>query len=127
MTQCSRRLVQGEELTSGLVDQKEGIYLGRQAYAEDARPLHGSNLWPTAAEEDWAPYPEAPLLRSSTGRYMQGAEHVRCPSPKKTHSFSVHTHTHTYCATHTRAHTPTVQHARTRAHIERGAWARWSA
>ena len=41
------------ELTSGQPDGKEGLYLGEELDAADARvaagwPLHGANLWPTA-------------------------------------------------------------------------------
>jgi isopenicillin N synthase-like dioxygenase len=37
----------GDEVTSGIPDQKEGIYFGTQMNNdEDPRPLHGSNLWP---------------------------------------------------------------------------------
>ena len=35
----------GEELTSSVVDEKEGIYFGSET-PEDKRPLHGSNLYP---------------------------------------------------------------------------------
>ena len=34
----------GEELTSSIVDEKEGIYFGSET-PEDKRPLHGSNLY----------------------------------------------------------------------------------
>lgn len=37
----------GEELTSGEVDQKEGLYFSREMPATDARPLHGPNQWPS--------------------------------------------------------------------------------
>ncbi len=33
----------GEELTSGIVDQKEGLYLSKELPASDPRPLHGPN------------------------------------------------------------------------------------
>jgi isopenicillin N synthase-like dioxygenase len=36
----------GDEFTSGVPDQKEGIYLGTELPAEDPRYLHGPNLWP---------------------------------------------------------------------------------
>jgi isopenicillin N synthase-like dioxygenase len=44
------------ELTSGLPDRKEGLYLGEELGPEDARvaagwPLHGANLWPEAVPE----------------------------------------------------------------------------
>jgi isopenicillin N synthase-like dioxygenase len=44
----------GGELTSGRPDNKEGLYLGEDLGADDARvaagwPLHGANLWPAAA------------------------------------------------------------------------------
>lgn len=35
----------GEEVTSGIPDQKEGIYFGTELGVEDPRPLHGKNLW----------------------------------------------------------------------------------
>eukprot|EP00939_MAST-03C_sp_MAST-3C-sp1_P005466 g5466.t1 len=40
----------GEELTSGLVDEKEGYYFGSQDDPADARPLHGRNLFPTSTD-----------------------------------------------------------------------------
>ena len=40
----------GDELTSGLVDEKEGIYFGREGDPLDPRPLHGANLWPGQPE-----------------------------------------------------------------------------
>lgn len=36
----------GEELTSSVVDEKEGIYFGSEDSSEDQRPLHGRNLYP---------------------------------------------------------------------------------
>ena len=36
----------GEELTSGIVDQKEGIYFSRELSESETRPLHGPNQWP---------------------------------------------------------------------------------
>jgi isopenicillin N synthase-like dioxygenase len=46
----------GGELTSGLPDRKEGLYLGEELGPEDPRvaagwPLHGPNLWPERAPE----------------------------------------------------------------------------
>lgn len=46
----------GGELTSGLPDQKEGLYLGEELGPDDARvraglPLHGANLWPAGQPE----------------------------------------------------------------------------
>lgn len=35
----------GEEVTSGIPDQKEGIYFGSELDYDDPRPLHGKNLW----------------------------------------------------------------------------------
>ncbi len=35
----------GEELTSGVVDQKEGIYFGEEVLEPDVRPLHGKNIY----------------------------------------------------------------------------------
>lgn len=54
----------GGELTSGVADQKEGLYLGTDLPSEDprvraGRPLHGPNLWPDEpadlrpAVEEW--------------------------------------------------------------------------
>ena len=40
----------GDEFTSGLVDQKKGIYFGREGDPLDPRPLHGANLWPSQPE-----------------------------------------------------------------------------
>jgi isopenicillin N synthase-like dioxygenase len=45
----------GDELTSGLPDQKEGIYFGSELPADDPRvragvPLHGQNLFPAIAD-----------------------------------------------------------------------------
>jgi len=39
----------GAEVTSGIPDQKEGIYFGTELAAnlEDSRPLHGINQWPS--------------------------------------------------------------------------------
>ena len=39
----------GQEITSGVVDQKEGIYFGQEAEPADPRPLHGPNLFPDTA------------------------------------------------------------------------------
>src|SRR5215475_13195859 len=36
----------GGELTSGRPDQKEGIYFGAELPNDNARPLHGANLFP---------------------------------------------------------------------------------
>jgi isopenicillin N synthase-like dioxygenase len=36
----------GDELTSGIKDQKEGIYFGSELPAGHPLPLHGPNLWP---------------------------------------------------------------------------------
>ena len=46
----------GGELTSGRADRKEGLYLGEELGADDARvaagwPLHGANLWPAGMPE----------------------------------------------------------------------------
>lgn len=46
----------GGELTSGLPDRKEGLYLGEELGSDDPRvaagwPLHGANLWPEALPE----------------------------------------------------------------------------
>ena len=37
----------GDELTSGVADQKEGIYFGSEMPADHPLPLHGPNLWPS--------------------------------------------------------------------------------
>ena len=39
----------GDELTSGVPDQKEGIYFGSELPAGHPLPLHGPNLWPSGA------------------------------------------------------------------------------
>ncbi len=44
----------GGELTSGVPDNKEGLYVGEELPADDPRvaagwPLHGANLWPAGA------------------------------------------------------------------------------
>lgn len=57
----------GEELTSGVVDEKEGLYFARQQPG-DERPLHGANLYP--AESD------APGLRSAVEEWMQELERL---------------------------------------------------
>jgi isopenicillin N synthase-like dioxygenase len=36
----------GDELTSGIPDQKEGIYFGSELTADHPLPLHGANQWP---------------------------------------------------------------------------------
>lgn len=41
----------GDEVTSGIPDQKEGIYFGVELPSSDPRPLHGANLWPKAIPE----------------------------------------------------------------------------
>ena len=41
----------GGELTSGRPDLKEGVYLGSELEAGDARPLHGPNVWPERPAE----------------------------------------------------------------------------
>lgn len=41
----------GGELTSGVPDRKEGLYLGREDDPADPRPLHGANLFPTRPAE----------------------------------------------------------------------------
>lgn len=37
----------GEEVTSGVVDEKEGYYFGAEGSTKDERPLHGPNLFPS--------------------------------------------------------------------------------
>jgi isopenicillin N synthase-like dioxygenase len=58
----------GGELTSGLPDQKEGLYLGEELGPDDARvkagwPLHGANLWPETL----------PILRQAVDGYLAAA------------------------------------------------------
>ena len=58
----------GGELTSGRPDRKEGLYLGTELPADDARvragwPLHGANLWPDGV----------PGLRAAALDYMTAA------------------------------------------------------
>lgn len=36
----------GDEFTSGVVDEKEGLYFGSEDGPADPRPLRGSNQWP---------------------------------------------------------------------------------
>lgn len=36
----------GDELTSGIPDQKEGLYFGKDLGSNETLPLHGPNLWP---------------------------------------------------------------------------------
>lgn len=38
----------GDEVTSGIPDQKEGLYFGKELKynVNETRPLHGVNLWP---------------------------------------------------------------------------------
>jgi isopenicillin N synthase-like dioxygenase len=38
----------GDEVTSGIPDQKEGLYFGKElrTNVNETRPLHGVNLWP---------------------------------------------------------------------------------
>jgi isopenicillin N synthase-like dioxygenase len=38
----------GDEVTSGVPDQKEGIYFGTELSKSDPRPMHGPNLFPTS-------------------------------------------------------------------------------
>lgn len=56
------------ELTSGIPDRKEGLYLGEELGPDDPRvrdalPLHGANLWPDAV----------PALRPAVEAYVAGA------------------------------------------------------
>ncbi len=41
----------GSELTAGRPDHKEGIYFGSELPADDPRPLHGPNLFPSHPAE----------------------------------------------------------------------------
>ena len=43
----------GDELTSGIPDQKEGIYLGSEDAEDHPLPLHGPNLWPSELGTDF--------------------------------------------------------------------------
>lgn len=43
----------GDELTSGIPDQKEGIYLGSEDAEDHPLPLHGPNLWPSELGADF--------------------------------------------------------------------------
>jgi isopenicillin N synthase-like dioxygenase len=57
-----------DELTSGIPDLKEGLYLGEELGADDPRvaaglPLHGANLWPEAV----------PALRPAVEAYLAAA------------------------------------------------------
>ena len=58
----------GGELTSGLPDRKEGLYLGEELGPDDPRvqagwPLHGANLWPDAV----------PDLRAAVEDFLEAA------------------------------------------------------
>lgn len=58
----------GGELTSGLPDRKEGLYLGEELGPADPRvqagwPLHGANLWPAGTPE----------LRTAVQEYLDAA------------------------------------------------------
>ena len=56
----------GQELTSGLPDQKEGLYFGAERNDDDKRPMHGRNL-----------FPERPAkLRELVLQYMAECEQV---------------------------------------------------
>lgn len=62
----------GGELTSGVPDVKEGIYVGRELPAADPRvlagvPLHGPNLWPDA---------DVPQLRRAVLAWIDAAANV---------------------------------------------------
>ena len=52
----------GEELTKGVVDQKEGLYFAAER-PDDTRPLHGANLFPSEAL--------VPGLRQAVLSYME--------------------------------------------------------
>ena len=58
----------GEELTSGRVDQKEGLYFAQELPASDDRPLHGPNLFPAESV--------APGLRAAVLEYMSALGHL---------------------------------------------------
>jgi len=62
----------GGELTSGIPDAKEGLYVGRELPADDPRvlagvPLHGPNLWPDA---------DVPGLRPAVLAWIDAAAEV---------------------------------------------------
>jgi len=61
----------GEELTSGIADQKEGIYFGEELGADDPRVragwlMHGANLWPA----------RPPGLRAAVETYVREVSHA---------------------------------------------------
>ena len=61
----------GGELTSGVPDDKEGLYFGEDLPVTDPRvrsqwPMHGANLWPEGR----------PGLRRAVEEYMAAAEHT---------------------------------------------------
>ena len=66
----------GGELTSGVPDLKEGYYFGRELPA-DARPMHGSNIWPDEPQSlrplitEWMATME-PLAQRVLGLMAQG-------------------------------------------------------
>nr|MBA3459859.1 isopenicillin N synthase family oxygenase [Deltaproteobacteria bacterium] len=62
----------GGELTSGVPDAKEGLYIGRELADNDPRvlagiPLHGPNLWPDA---------DVPALRPTVLAWIDAAAEV---------------------------------------------------
>jgi isopenicillin N synthase-like dioxygenase len=62
----------GEEVTSGLVDQKEGLYFGQERDPTDPRPLHGANLFPgpSLGPNKATAYPMSPVLRQAVLEYI---------------------------------------------------------
>ena len=61
----------GEELTSGRVDEKEGLYFAREQLeeAEPLRPLHGANQWPRSDVGGGG-------MRNAVTEYMSAMERV---------------------------------------------------
>ena len=71
----------GDELTSGIPDQKEGLYFGTESN-DTSKPLHGLNLYPTKpyfSETDSNGYPLEIfhiLLKNSVPRYMEAMKNI---------------------------------------------------
>jgi isopenicillin N synthase-like dioxygenase len=74
----------GEEVTSGVVDQKEGIYFGQERNSLDPRPLHGANLFPGQAlgERRSVAFPLSSVLEESVHEYMDEMTKVRMGKTK---------------------------------------------
>jgi isopenicillin N synthase-like dioxygenase len=71
----------GDELTSGIPDQKEGLYFGTESN-DTSKPLHGLNLYPTKpyfSEMDSNGYPLEIfhiLLKNSVPLYMKAMKNI---------------------------------------------------